>query len=77
MTEYVLGDYDWKEIVNNITDIMLGDFEIEDILKNPGMDNPASDHGRRPNLRIRPRFSIPKGSAGFCARLPPISNMLS
>ncbi len=39
VTEYVLGDYDWKEIVNNITDIMLGDFEIEDILKNPGMDN--------------------------------------
>lgn len=39
LTDYVLGNYSWSEIVLNITDIMLGDFEIEEILKNPGLDN--------------------------------------
>ena len=39
LTDYVLGNYDWKEVVNNITDVMLGDFEIEEILKTPGLDN--------------------------------------
>lgn len=39
LTDYVLGNYDWPEIVNNISDIMLGDFEINDILKTPGLDN--------------------------------------
>ncbi len=39
LTDYVLGNYDWSEIVTTITDIMLGDFQIEEILKTPGMDN--------------------------------------
>ena len=39
LTDYVLGEYQWRETVNTITDIMLGDFEIEDILKTPGLDN--------------------------------------
>jgi uncharacterized protein involved in exopolysaccharide biosynthesis/Mrp family chromosome partitioning ATPase len=39
LTDYVLGNYDWNEIVNNISDVMLGDFEIEDILRTPGLDN--------------------------------------
>jgi succinoglycan biosynthesis transport protein ExoP len=39
LTDFVLGNYDWKEVVNNIADVMLGDFELEDILKTPGMDN--------------------------------------
>lgn len=39
MTDFVLGNYPWYEVVSNITDIMLGDFEIEDILKTPGLDN--------------------------------------
>jgi capsular exopolysaccharide synthesis family protein len=39
ITDYVLGNYHWKEITNNISDIMLGDFEIDDILKTPGLDN--------------------------------------
>jgi capsular exopolysaccharide synthesis family protein len=39
MTDYVLGNYDWQEIVNTITDLMLGDFQIEEILKTPGLDN--------------------------------------
>jgi capsular exopolysaccharide synthesis family protein len=39
LTDYVLGNYDWKEIVTTITDVMLGQFQIEEILKTPGMDN--------------------------------------
>lgn len=39
LTDFVLGNYHWKEVVNNITDVMLGDFEMEEILKTPGLDN--------------------------------------
>jgi capsular exopolysaccharide synthesis family protein len=38
LTDYVLGNYHWNEITNTISDIMLGDFGIDDILKTPGMD---------------------------------------
>jgi len=38
LTDYVLGNYKWKEIVNTFTDLMLGDFELEDILKTQGLD---------------------------------------
>jgi tyrosine-protein kinase Etk/Wzc len=40
VTDYVLGNYHWREIVGAISDLMLGDFEIKDILKTPGVDNP-------------------------------------
>ena len=39
ITDYVLGNYSWQEITNTISDLMLGDFGIDDILKTPGMDN--------------------------------------
>jgi len=39
ITDYVLGNYQWRDIVNTITDIMLGDFDMEDILRTPGLDN--------------------------------------
>jgi len=39
ITDYVLGNFNWTDIVNTITDVMVGVFEIEDILKTPGMDN--------------------------------------
>ena len=39
LTDYVLGNYHWKEVTNRISDVMLGDFGIDDILKTPGMDN--------------------------------------
>jgi capsular exopolysaccharide synthesis family protein len=39
ITDYVLGNYEWQEIINTITDVMLGEFEIEDILRTPGLDN--------------------------------------
>ena len=39
ITDYVLGNYQAKEICNTISDVMLGEFGIDNILKNPGMDN--------------------------------------
>lgn len=39
LTDFVLGNYTWLEVVNNIADVMLGDFEIDDILRTPGLDN--------------------------------------
>lgn len=39
LTDYVLGNYEWRDVVNTITDVMLGDFEMEDILNSPGLDN--------------------------------------
>jgi capsular exopolysaccharide synthesis family protein len=38
LTDYVLGNYNRKEVTNTISDMMLGDFGIDDILKTPGMD---------------------------------------
>jgi capsular exopolysaccharide synthesis family protein len=39
LTDYVLGNYHRNEVTNTISDIMLGDFGIDDLLKTPGMDN--------------------------------------
>lgn len=39
LTDYVLGNYRWEEVKNTITDIMIGDFELEEILRTPGLDN--------------------------------------
>ena len=39
LTDYILGNYAWVDIQNNIADVMLGDFEMEDILHTPGLDN--------------------------------------
>jgi tyrosine-protein kinase Etk/Wzc len=39
LSDYVLGNYSRKEITNTISDVMLGDFGIGNILKTPGMDN--------------------------------------
>lgn len=39
MTDFVLGNYNWREIVQNLSDFMLGDLEVEEILKTPGLDN--------------------------------------
>ena len=38
LTDYVLGNYHWNEVTNTISDLMLGDFGIDDILQTPGMD---------------------------------------
>jgi capsular exopolysaccharide synthesis family protein len=34
----VLGNFHWREVVGTISDVMLGEFEIEEILMTPGMD---------------------------------------
>ena len=39
ITDVVLGNYQWSEVTNTISDLMLGDFKIDDILQTPGMDN--------------------------------------
>ena len=36
ITDYVLGNYHWKEVTNSISDVMLGDFGIDDILQDAG-----------------------------------------
>ena len=38
LTDYVLGNYHWNEVTNTISDIMLGDIGIDDLLITPGMD---------------------------------------
>ena len=39
ITDVVLGNYQWTEVTNTISDLMLGEFKIDDILLTPGMDN--------------------------------------
>ena len=39
LSDYVLGNYSRKEICNTISDVMLGDFGLDNLLKTPGMDN--------------------------------------
>ena len=39
MTDCVLGNYQFNDIINTVTDVMLGDFELEEILRTPGLDN--------------------------------------
>jgi capsular exopolysaccharide synthesis family protein len=39
ITDCVLGNYRWDEVVKSIPDVMLGDFGIDDILLTPGLDN--------------------------------------
>lgn len=39
LTDYILGNYAWEDITRTIADVMLGDFEVEDVLHTPGLDN--------------------------------------
>jgi len=39
LTDCILGNYPWEDIINTFTDVMLGDFELEEILRTPGLDN--------------------------------------
>lgn len=39
LTDYILGNYPWEDVSKNIADVMLGDFEVEDVLHTPGLDN--------------------------------------
>ena len=39
LPEFQSSDGGWKDVTNTVIDVMLGDFEFEDILRTPGMDN--------------------------------------
>ena len=39
LTDVILGNYTWKEVVRTVTDIMVGGLGMEDIMMTPGMDN--------------------------------------
>ena len=39
LTEVILGSYEWQDVVQNITDMMLGEMDVDDIMQTPGLDN--------------------------------------
>jgi succinoglycan biosynthesis transport protein ExoP len=39
LLEFRRSDDNWKNVTNTVIDVMLGEFEFEDILQTPGMDN--------------------------------------
>ncbi|MEE9119966.1 MAG: SH3 domain-containing protein, partial [Syntrophobacteria bacterium] len=39
LPEFQSSDGSWKDVTNTVIDVMLGDFEFDDILRTPGMDN--------------------------------------
>ncbi len=39
VTDILLGNYGWEECIRTMTDIMLGKFDMEDIMLTPGLDN--------------------------------------
>lgn len=39
LTDIILGNYTWREVVKTITDILVGKLEMPDILKTPGLEN--------------------------------------
>jgi len=57
LTDHILGNYAWQEIRHTITDVMLGDFELEEILRTPGLDNlniiPAGTNPPNPTEILR------------------------
>jgi capsular exopolysaccharide synthesis family protein len=39
LTDVLLGNHPWKDTVKSIPDLLLGPFELDEILQTPGMDN--------------------------------------
>ncbi|MDA0748675.1 MAG: polysaccharide biosynthesis tyrosine autokinase, partial [bacterium] len=39
ITDVILGNYAWREVIRTVTDIMVGGLGMEDIMMTPGMDN--------------------------------------
>ncbi|MEA3279103.1 MAG: polysaccharide biosynthesis tyrosine autokinase [Thermodesulfobacteriota bacterium] len=39
LSEVILGNYTWKEVIRTVTDMVMGKMSIDDIIKTPGMDN--------------------------------------
>ncbi|HLA28898.1 MAG TPA: AAA family ATPase [Syntrophales bacterium] len=39
LTDVILGNYAWRDVVRSITDIMMGKMTMEEVIVNPGLDN--------------------------------------
>ncbi len=39
LTDIILGKAHWKDVVNDITDLMLGKIRMDDIMRTPGLEN--------------------------------------
>ncbi|MFQ5691670.1 MAG: GumC family protein [Nitrospinota bacterium] len=39
LTDVLLGNNEWRDVVRTVTDVMIGKFDMEDILLTPGLDN--------------------------------------
>ncbi|MCX5829546.1 MAG: AAA family ATPase [Deltaproteobacteria bacterium] len=39
LTDVILGNYEWHNVVKSVTDLMMGRLSIEEIMKTPGLDN--------------------------------------
>ncbi|WP_028587955.1 GumC family protein [Desulfocurvus vexinensis] len=39
LTDILLGNYFWRDAIKTITDLMLGEMGIDDVMANPGLDN--------------------------------------
>jgi capsular exopolysaccharide synthesis family protein len=39
LTDVILGNYEWKDVRRTITDIMMGEINVDDSIATPGMDN--------------------------------------
>jgi len=39
LTDVIMGNYEWRNVVKNISDFMMGQMTVEEIIATPGMDN--------------------------------------
>lgn len=39
LTDVILGNYEWRNVVRSVTDIMMGKMTMEEIMTTPGLDN--------------------------------------
>jgi Mrp family chromosome partitioning ATPase len=39
LTDILLGNYFWRDAIKTITDLMLGEMGVDDVMANPGLDN--------------------------------------
>jgi capsular exopolysaccharide synthesis family protein len=38
-TDVILGNYEWRNVIRSVTDLMMGKMSVEDVTKTPGLDN--------------------------------------
>jgi len=39
LTDVILGNYKWRDVIRTVTDIMMGKMSMDDIMRTPGIDN--------------------------------------